>query len=387
MTSHVPSFYQQIHHVYHTVNDNVFENPLNLSKEELQVAVDIMRRWNPPNPTPVHASVCLYLASAVASKNLERVNLVKRYYYQHDWNTLAKAMVDIPDALRNVLDTLRYVAVTCGVPYSRDEIQQNIHFRGKGTMLGYGTFGTVYQRVMLPSHEVVVVKVYKNPLGEWSDMVREITALHVLQQTPQLPVPKLRFITRNSVGMTRCGDMSLHTFLESTRHTLTDEQATYLMDQVIDLVHEVHYLGVAHLDLKPQNFTVESKTLEVFLVDWNGASVNGYLDMLHAPAAYVTTWWYRSFDAHMNRKCTDRSRDLWSLACVLYEIWTRGRVLFFQHPKLEQAPFCPYKYAEFVCRRSSKIDLLPPHYQDLARMYFEDGGLKTARILVQNKKR
>jgi len=92
--------------------------------------------------------------------------------------------------------------------------------------------------------------------------------------------------------------------------------------QVLTALDYVHSLRLIHCDLKPENILIRSYSrCEVKVIDFGSSCfVDDHL------SSYVQSRSYRAPEV-MLRLPYDQKIDLWSLGCILAELWT-GYVLF-----------------------------------------------------------
>ena len=74
--------------------------------------------------------------------------------------------------------------------------------------------------------------------------------------------------------MTYCSGGDLFETMTKTNH-LTEKEAANFMRQMVSAVHYLHSLGIAHCDLKPENFMVEytESNAKLLLIDFGMAKI------------------------------------------------------------------------------------------------------------------
>ena len=190
--------------------------------------------------------------------------------------------------------------------------------------LGRGTFAQVYECFDHRLQDLVAVKVLHKASERLG--IAEINAYEGLQlEEESLHIAKMHdhFVFRGHLCIVvDLLGQSLYEFT-LTQYSLTTlkplRQITY---QMLEALQHIHACGMAHADLRPENvlFTDDSWS-EVNLIDF-GAAVT----FDQSRPSQVQTLEYRAPEVVLG--CGYDSRiDLWSLACVLFELHT-GRVLF-----------------------------------------------------------
>lgn len=81
-------------------------------------------------------------------------------------------------------------------------------------------------------------------------------------------------------------------------------------------IHHMHSNGIFHRDIKPENVLVLGNTLKV--CDFGSSRTT----TAHGPLTeYISTRWYRSPECLLTKGSYSASMDIWSAACVLYELY------------------------------------------------------------------
>merc|ERR1712151_1226078 len=92
--------------------------------------------------------------------------------------------------------------------------------------------------------------------------------------------------------------------------------------QVLTALDYVHSLRLIHCDLKPENILIKSYSrCEIKVIDFGSSC---FVD--DHPSSYVQSRSYRAPEVMLGLPY-DQKIDLWSLGCILAELWT-GYVLF-----------------------------------------------------------
>eukprot|EP00163_Fabomonas_tropica_P003388 TRINITY_DN12891_c0_g4_i1.p1 TRINITY_DN12891_c0_g4~~TRINITY_DN12891_c0_g4_i1.p1 ORF type:complete len:1652 (-),score=398.10 TRINITY_DN12891_c0_g4_i1:5-4960(-) len=128
----------------------------------------------------------------------------------------------------------------------------------------------------------------------------------------------------------------------STRPFLTDLEKTWIVFQLLSAAKQAHEVGVTHGDIKTNNVLVTSSTW-VFLTDFanykptflpedNPADFSYFFDISGRRACYIAP--ERFYDSKSKPSASQMSMpptpemDLFSIGCVIAELWADGRPLF-----------------------------------------------------------
>lgn len=116
---------------------------------------------------------------------------------------------------------------------------------------------------------------------------------------------------------------SLSKLLYGTAFSLSSAQKADLTRQLLEAVLDAHNKSVVHRDLKPANilvaFNEKTRRLLLKLCDLGASKI---LDDRNAQSScYVCTRWYRAPELLMGSTTYSSAVDLWSLGCLIAEIW------------------------------------------------------------------
>jgi len=101
------------------------------------------------------------------------------------------------------------------------------------------------------------------------------------------------------------------------------DRIAYISFQLLTALNYVHSLGLIHADVKPENILMKSYSDgEVKLIDFGSACFK--TDHL---SSYVQSRSYRAPEVILGSEYDGRI-DIWSLGCVLAEVYNDGHVLF-----------------------------------------------------------
>ncbi|XP_064598508.1 serine/threonine-protein kinase Sgk2-like [Liolophura sinensis] len=111
----------------------------------------------------------------------------------------------------------------------------------------------------------------------------------------------------------RMKDLSYWLQMDPTREVFNERSACCIMMHLLVAIELIHSIGVVHMDIKPANIFIDDRGYPV-LADF-GAAVR----TSQTSRALCYTSYYASPEVRLERKA-DKMADLWSSACVFYEI-------------------------------------------------------------------
>lgn len=207
-----------------------------------------------------------------------------------------------------------------------------------GRKMGEGAFGTVFS-VYTPEDERFAVKKQKifRLIGNQPSLLREtlneIAILKRIKDADSYIVPLLAiFITEHMAGPIMPLLESLHTLLIERR--IEPDSFPLYIYQITHGLAYLHSRNIYHKDLKPQNILYDRERDEALIADF-GASTALSCSSTTILTEDVVTLWYRPPEILLGGKAYEESADIWSLGCIIYELFTRS-VLFPSYSKIEQ---------------------------------------------------
>jgi serine/threonine protein kinase len=208
--------------------------------------------------------------------------------------------------------------------------QENNYTYTATQVIGSGSFGVVYQAVIVETGEVVAIKKvlqdkrYKN---------RE---LEIIKDLNHYNVVKLKtaFFTTGE----KSEEMYLNAVMEFIPETLSRIIRQYAKSkspmplilvklysyQMMRALAYIHAVGVCHRDIKPQNILVDPNTQVLKLCDFGSAKklVKGEPNV-----AYICSRYYRAPELIFGATDYSNQIDVWSIGCVIAEL-VLGRPVF-----------------------------------------------------------
>ena len=196
--------------------------------------------------------------------------------------------------------------------------------------IGEGAYGTVYKAVNRDTDEVVAlkkVKISEEDEGIPATTIREIILLKNLKHLQIIEL--IEIIHKND---------KIYLVFEYLKSDLkkvmneniakgikfTYKQILKISKQLLQAIFYCHSKNIFHRDIKPQNILVNDD-FEIKLADFGLA--RGAAVPLRVYTQEIITLWYRPPELLLGKTYYDSSVDIWSIACIMYEMYTSD-VLF-----------------------------------------------------------
>ncbi|EER09960.1 CDK1, putative [Perkinsus marinus ATCC 50983] len=214
---------------------------------------------------------------------------------------------------------------------ARDELENRYELCEK---LGEGTYGKVYRGMDKVTREPVAIKRMKINLedeGCPSLAIREIALLRKIKSA--------NVVSLLHIHVDRCSSSpwdSLTLVFELLTYDLRQfikmnsipsaPCLKYFIYQILRGVKACHDLRIMHRDIKPQNLLISQTTGRIKLADFGLA--RSYMHPTHRCTHEIVTLWYRAPEVIMGSLEYTYSIDVWSIGCVMAELFTGGSPLF-----------------------------------------------------------
>jgi protein-serine/threonine kinase len=170
-----------------------------------------------------------------------------------------------------------------------------------------------------------------------------------------MPLPQ-KYVTHQMEMMYKRKDPSIDLFELIESYPVNEAMAKSLFCQAIDAVSHLHEVGIAHGDIKDENFLVDSN-LQLYLIDFGSARPVGSTN----PSIFKGTVQYAAPELFGKEHYDSVPADVWSLGIVLY-------ILLFK-----RLPFCSL----------SEVKMIPPPYYSGQDKAFD----LVQKLLEKNPKR
>jgi len=199
--------------------------------------------------------------------------------------------------------------------------------------LGSAAFSRAVQCLDLETNKMVCMKIIKNDKDFFDQSLDEIKLLKYINVNGEVDencVLRLYdhfYHKEHLIIVTELLRDNLYEFSKFNRECSDEPYFTLgrlqkISKQVLSALDYVHSLRLIHCDLKPENILIKSYSrCEVKVIDFGSSCfVDDHL------SSYVQSRSYRAPEVMLGLPY-DQKIDLWSLGCILAELWT-GYVLF-----------------------------------------------------------
>ncbi|KAI0800996.1 kinase-like domain-containing protein [Fomes fomentarius] len=206
----------------------------------------------------------------------------------------------------------------------------------RGELIGKGTYGRVYLALNATTGEMIAVKQVEMPrtasdkddtrqvsvveaLKLESETLKDLDHPHIVQylgfeETPTFLSIFLEYVPGGSIASCL------------RKHGRFDEEVTKsFTGQILDGLEYLHSRGILHRDLKADNILVETSGV-CKMADFG---ISKRTDDINMAAAYTsmqgTVFWMAPEVINSKGKGYNSKIDIWSVGCVVFEMWTGQR--------------------------------------------------------------
>ncbi|KAG7193208.1 uncharacterized protein KQ657_000969 [Scheffersomyces spartinae] len=208
-------------------------------------------------------------------------------------------------------------------------------------VIGNGSFGNVAQCLDHKNGNIVAIKIIKNAINWSAQSINEINMLKALQQKEdELLLLILKYFDhfhfRNHLCIvTELMLINLYTLLELTEFRgLSLNLVKQFSREILKGLEYIHQQNIIHCDIKPENIMIklnkEATVLELKIIDFGSSCFQDEIMF-----TYIQSRFYRAPEIILGANY-DRKIDIWSLGCVVAELFTAKPILPGQS-ELEQA--------------------------------------------------
>ncbi|ANZ73548.1 BA75_00688T0 [Komagataella pastoris] len=187
--------------------------------------------------------------------------------------------------------------------------------------VGHGSFGNVYQTLLLPSKEQVAIK---KVLQDKRFKNRELQIMKLLRHQNVVSMKYYFYDTEEK-------DEYLNLILEYIPETLYKSSSYYLQSkrvmpeleiklysyQLLRSLNYIHSLGICHRDIKPQNLLIDPYNGILKLCDFGSAKI---LNPAEPNVSYICSRFYRAPELIFGATNYTTKIDIWSAGCVIAEL-------------------------------------------------------------------
>jgi glycogen synthase kinase 3 beta len=190
-------------------------------------------------------------------------------------------------------------------------------------IIGSGSFGVVYKAVVVETGEIVAIKKvfqdkrYKNrelPILKELKHPNTINIRHAFYSPGDKPDEIYLNIVMDYIPDTLSKVIKQYYKSSNSMPLILVKLFSY---QMLRSLAYIHYLGICHRDIKPQNVLVDIKNARLQLCDFGSAKrlVKGEPNV-----SYICSRYYRAPELIFGCSDYTPSIDIWSTACVIAEL-------------------------------------------------------------------
>lgn len=191
--------------------------------------------------------------------------------------------------------------------------------------LGSGTFGDVFRVKHNQMNQVRAMKVLKKPRNKNDDKAFEKEVKNEIAILKKLDHPNIVriyefFVTKAEIQIIIELIPNGELFdIFATGKKLSENEAAYIMYQLLSSINYCHSLGITHRDLKPENILISEKgsLMNIKVTDFGTAQLIDKDQTLHVMIGSSYYMAPEVLQRNYNNKC-----DLWSCGVILYMMIT-----------------------------------------------------------------
>ncbi len=257
-------------------------------------------------------------------KDIKMENLSKGEKENRNTKTKEKKTVKIGDAKNEVnfddAEKMLKIAKSSLVGENKDKISKSYKILEK---IGEGSYGKVYKVIYILTNQLRAMKLVKKVSVQYQDdenkFLKEIEVLSKLDHPNIIKVYEY-FVDGKNFYLINELATGGELFDQISKIQFFNEQdAAYLMKQILSSVCYLHANAIVHRDLKPENILLEGKNdgeLSLKLIDFGAANYLREDESNKKLSLKIGTPYYMApevFNKDYNSKC-----DLWSCGVILY---------------------------------------------------------------------
>jgi serine/threonine protein kinase len=187
------------------------------------------------------------------------------------------------------------------------------------TRVGIGQFGIVWTVKEAKDKVVKILRSgdgYKDMFASEIEMLQSLHSKHIVQLCSHFDYAQNDSNRVHKVLVMEYMEKDLFTLLHEDNESVSHATGIKLIRQLLQGLAELEEANIVHLDLKPENILLHGDTLKI--CDFGTAQ---RLPMKEIPP-YGKTIEYRALEVIMDLDGCCTKADVWSAACIVYEIVT-----------------------------------------------------------------
>jgi len=203
--------------------------------------------------------------------------------------------------------------------------------------IGWGTYADVFEALDRRTDKLVAIKRNKGFLENAGDALRILRELKlwmwfqhedICKLLDVVPIQHEHIFSFDDIYIViERMDADLSKAFELCEFTQSHCQV--IIYQILRSLKYIHSANVIHRDLKPENVLVQTIESNTKLTDFGCSRPLGLEDPFpNNLTEYVVTRWYRSPEIYLSSSKYGKACDLWSLGCILAEMYRKGKPLF-----------------------------------------------------------
>lgn len=196
--------------------------------------------------------------------------------------------------------------------------------------IGSGAYGHVWKVKCRETKNVYAIKKVFLAFQDETDAQRVYREINLLMKIKHENIVRLKQIITADNGTDiylLFEHLESDVFQAIKNRVLDPTHKKFIVYQLAVALKYLHSAGVVHRDLKPSNILINS-SCEVRVCDF-GLSRTLKSEFFNKPimTEFIATRWYRAPEVLMGSKCYSTKSDMWSLGCLIFELYSRRTLL------------------------------------------------------------
>ena len=214
------------------------------------------------------------------------------------------------------------------------------------TSIGAGTWSKVYKGIHVPTGDKVALKYSIGPQNN-KKLQRELSILQTLEDAPNFLA--LRDLFKEQVNGEE-GFVLVLDYFEKEKYKnvfnkLTKYKIKHFMYQTLKTLEYAHSKRIIHRDIKPYNVLINTRTLQVRVIDW------GISDYFHPNKRFssdIGTIPFQPPEMLLEYVHYNTSFDIWSTGCMFAEMMFQRKNFFrTKREKKDASLYTPQELRNF----------------------------------------